>query len=278
MPSTTLAAHPAADARDGAALALEAPLPDLRDVACRLERVEVRYGAARPLRGVTIDLIDGETTCLVGMPGSGRSTLARIVAGIDDLTFGRLWVDGAEASRVAADACAARRRGTALLGGARDLIPNLTVRDHVELSLGLDGLGRAEAARRAALAIERAGLGGRGSAHVHRLTGDERARATIAIAIAAEPRLIVADDFGAGQDAPDAARERDLAVVERLAAACADTGSSVLLVSNDPEVAARADRVIALDEGAVYADAYGMTSAGAARLIHELAVFSVLRG
>lgn len=258
---------------------LAEPLPDLRDVACRLERVDVRYGADRALHEVTIDLIDGEITCVAGMPGSGRSTLARLVAGVDDLTFGRLWVDGDDASRVTSDdAIVLRRRQAALLGRRDSLIPTLTVLEHVELSLALDGLRPVDARRAADRALSRAGVAARSAVAAHRLSDQDRDRVLVAMAIAAEPRLVVADDFGAGQEAPDADRERDLQLVASLAAACAELGTSALLVSNDPEVAACCDRVVALDEGRLYADAYGMSPAGAARLIHELAVFSVLRG
>lgn len=253
-------------------------MPDLRDVACRLERIEVRYGTVRAIVGCTVDLIEGEFTAVIGIPGSGRSTLARIVAGVDEVTLGRMWVDGTDVARITDQANrAVRRREAAILGRIEHLSPHLTPRGHVRGSLALEGVRGPHAKTLATRALVRARIGRMAGVRVARLSYDARLRLTMALAIAASPALIVADDFGAGTLASSDRRRDDREVANALRGFCRESGASALVVTDDPVVAACADRVIVLDEGRVVTNRFAATTDEIADVLHGLATMAILR-
>ena len=200
---------------------------------------------ARVLRGATLEVARGTTTSLVGPSGSGKSTLLGIIAGLARPESGAVVFDGH-------DLCRLDDGGLARLRGARigvvlqtgNLIPFLTAVENVELALDLGRTPRPAAAATDLLA--EVGLSHRLDHLPRRLSGGETQRVAVAMALANEPDLLLADEVTGELDSSTAQQ-----VMAVISAASRDRGLSVLYVTHDADLAADAQHRLRLVDGCV---------------------------
>jgi putative ABC transport system ATP-binding protein len=215
----------------------------------RLEEVSKTYREGsvdrHVLRDVSLDLPRGEMTSLTGVSGSGKSTLISLLAGLLLPDAGRVLVDGEEITGlddVARARLRALRVGIVLQSG--NLIPFLTAQQNVELAMELGGRDRDEG--RAEGLLSELGMGDRLHHVPRRLSGGEAQRVAVAMALANHPDLLLADEVTGQLDSANAEQVMDV-IVE----AWRRRGLTVLFVTHDHELAARAERRLVLEGGEV---------------------------
>lgn len=196
------------------------------------------------LQGVSIALQRGEIVAVTGPSGSGKSTLLACLAGLDEPDGGSVSVDGTRISRRTEEE-RAKIRGAhiGMLFQQSNLVGHLSVADNVALAQRIsDGSSGNEWRSQV---LERCGIEHRASARPSQLSGGELARAGMAVALANDPPVILADEPTGELDSVTATRVLDL-LRER-----ADAGAAVLIVTHSPEVAATANREIRLLDGRI---------------------------
>jgi putative ABC transport system ATP-binding protein len=208
------------------------------------------------LRDITFELEPGRVLAITGPSGSGKSTLLGLLAGLDRPTRGRVFLDGRELGALGEDERARLRAETVgFVFQSFHLIPTLTARENVQVPLELRGEdGRA----RALELLQRVGLGDRGHHYPAQLSGGEQQRVAVARAFANRPKLLFADEPTGNLDAANGHN-----VVELLAELNRELGTTIVLVTHEPELAGRAHRVLRLRDGAVVEDAAAALSARA---------------
>lgn len=197
------------------------------------------------LHGVDLELARGETTSLTGVSGSGKSTLISLLAGLMLPDAGQIVFDGGDITGLDEAARArlrARRVGVVLQSG--NLIPFLTAVENVELAIELAGGDRP--AGRARELLSELGLADRLDHLPHRMSGGEAQRASVAMALANEPDLLLADEVTGELDSASA--EQVMGVIFD---AWRERGLTVLFVTHSPSLAAQAQRRLHLEEGQV---------------------------
>jgi putative ABC transport system ATP-binding protein len=195
------------------------------------------------LRGVSLTVARGEVVVVTGPSGSGKSTLLACLAGLDEPDGGQVRIDGELLShRPEGDRTLMRRRLVGVLRQSGNLVEHLSVLDNVRLVQSLRGRRRASATSAEDLLGE-VHLSGRGTAVPAELSGGELARAGLAVALAADPPLLLADEPTGELD-----RITERRVLELLAAAAA-RGTAVVVASHSPEVARAGNRVLRLTDG-----------------------------
>jgi ABC-type lipoprotein export system ATPase subunit len=213
----------------------------------RLEGVRKAFRRGREevvaLDGVDLTLGPGEFLALVGPSGSGKSTLLHLAGGLDRPDAGRVLLDERDLSTLSAgDRAQLRRRQVGFVFQFFHLIPTLTVAENVELPLVLDGKrntnGRVEEM------LERVGLSGRADHLPGELSGGEMQRTAIARALAAKPRLILADEPTGNLDSATGAEILDV-LCDQVDA----EGTALLMVTHDQGAASRAQRMLSLRDG-----------------------------
>jgi len=211
---------------------------------------EYRSGDAvvRALDTVSFDIPQGAYVAIVGASGSGKTTLLGLLAGLDLPTGGTVLLDGADLSRMTEDA-RARLRGekVGFVFQSFQLIPTLTAVENVAVPLELRG--EAGATQRAQHVLDRVGLTGRARHFPAQLSGGEQQRVAIARAFANRPRVLFADEPTGNLDATTGAR-----VIELLESLNRESGTTVIMVSHDAALAARAERTIRLADGRMLSD------------------------
>ncbi len=214
----------------------------VRDLVMRLQ------SGGHPLTvldGVTLEVTTGEVVAVTGPSGSGKSTLLGLIAGLDRPTAGSIALDGVEITRLPEDALARLRRDRiGFVFQAYHLIPTLTALENVAVPLEL--AGRIDALQRADALLGAVGLGERAHHYPAQLSGGEQQRVALARAVALRPRLLLADEPTGNLDSSTGA-----GVVDLLLALNREQGSTLLLVTHDPALAGRAERVVALRDGRI---------------------------
>ncbi len=202
------------------------------------------------LRGIDLRVERGETVALLGRSGSGKSTLLNIASGLARPDRGRVWIGGRELTALSErERTVLRRRGIGFVYQFFNLIDTLDALDNALLPLELDHrLGAAERERITDL-LEAVGLRERAHAMPDALSGGEQQRLALVRALAASPALVLADEPTGNLDARTGGLVLDL--LDRLVG---DAGHALLLVTHSRDVAARADRVVALDDGVIAAE------------------------
>jgi iron(III) transport system ATP-binding protein len=209
-----------------------------------LHDIHHAFGPKQVLRGVSLDVAPGEILCLLGPSGDGKTTLLRLVAGLEPLQHGRIALDGVTLAEPGRDMLPeARRVGFVFQDYA--LFPHLTVAENV--GFGLQRLPRAERDARVGEALERVRLGERGEAWPHQLSGGQQQRVALARALAPRPAALLLDEAFASLDARlrEQVRDDTLHVLQ-------EAGIPALIVTHDSEEAMfMADRIALMREGRV---------------------------
>ena len=199
------------------------------------------------LRGVTLTLHAGEFVVLLGRSGSGKSTLLNLLSGIDLASSGQVVVEGRDLATLSEQQrTLLRRERIGFIFQAFNLLPTLTVGENVRLPLELNRRERAGAEARARGLLERVGLQGREDSFPDRLSGGEQQRVAVARALAHSPPLLLADEPTGNLDEDTGRRVLDL-----LEGLTRQNGACALVVTHDPGLVSRADRVLVLEHGAL---------------------------
>jgi putative ABC transport system ATP-binding protein len=200
------------------------------------------------LRNVSFEIAQGAFVAIVGPSGSGKTTLLGLLAGLDTPTRGKVILDGHDLTTMSENE-RARLRGekVGFVFQSFQLIPTLTARENIQVPLELQGADGA--ADRAQELLERIGLAKRGHHFPMQLSGGEQQRVAIARAFANSPRILFADEPTGNLDANTGAR-----VFELLESLNSDSGSTIVLVTHDLNLAQRARRTIRLSDGEIVAD------------------------
>jgi putative ABC transport system ATP-binding protein len=223
------------------------PVIEVQDVerVYRLgEDVEVRA-----LAGVSLRIARGEFVAIMGSSGSGKSTLMHILGCLDAPTAGRYLLDGVDVRDISEDDLAdLRNRKIGFVFQSFNLVARTTALANVELPLAYAGLGRRERRVRAIAALAAVGMEDRAHHLPSELSGGQQQRAAVARAIVTDPSIVLADEPTGNLDSRST--EEILAVFARLNA----EGRTVVLITHEGDVAARARRVVRLGDGRVLSD------------------------
>jgi putative ABC transport system ATP-binding protein len=226
------------------------PIPlDTAPVLVRVRKLALSLpSAAGPvniLRGLDLDIAQGEALGLVGPSGSGKTSLLMLLAGLERASGGTIDLDGQAITAMDEDALARMRRSQiGIVFQAFHLIPTMTALENVAVPLEL--AGRRDASARAAMALDAVGLSQRLTHLPSRLSGGEQQRVAIARAFAPEPRLLLADEPTGNLD-----HATGQTVMDLLFALRARHGTTLMLITHDPILAARCDRQVRLVDGRV---------------------------
>ena len=209
---------------------------DLRLTLGGAESVEI-------LRGVDLQVAAGESVALLGASGSGKSSLMAVLAGLERATSGSVEVTGLDFTALDEDSLAVARRGRiGIVLQAFHLLPTMTARENVMVPLELQGADDARA--RAEAELDAVGLRHRLDHYPAQLSGGEQQRVAIARALAPRPSLVFADEPTGNLDAATGARVVDLLFERRRA-----TDASLVIITHDPALAQRCDRIVELADG-----------------------------
>jgi ABC-type lipoprotein export system ATPase subunit len=202
-------------------------------------------GLVRAVDSVDLDVAAGETVAVMGPSGCGKSTLLHLLGGLDRPSGGEVWLDGRRIDQLGEKALARiRRTAIGLVFQAFHLMDELTAVENVELPALLAGRPPRAARRQAAELLERVGLADRAGFLPVALSGGQRQRVAIARALSNEPLVVLADEPTGNLDS--AATVEVLRLFETLH----DAGQTLVVVTHDERIAATADRLISMRDGA----------------------------
>lgn len=200
-------------------------------------------GELKLLHDVSLSISAGESVAVVGASGAGKSTLLGLLAGLDTPTAGRVMVDGEDLFALDEDQRAQlRSEKVGFVFQAFQLLPNLTALENVMLPLEL--AGRRDAVDVADAVLQRVGLGARTGHYPKQLSGGEQQRVAIARAFAPKPKLLFADEPTGNLD-----RETGARIIDLLFELNAEQGTTLVLVTHDPNLARRCERQLELEDG-----------------------------
>ena len=218
------------------------PLIRLRDIHLTLNS---NAGPVDILRGIDLDVEAGEALGLIGPSGSGKSTLLMVIAGLEGVTEGGVTVAGEDLRAMNEDDLARFRSGNVgIVFQSFHLIPTMTALENVAVPLEFKGVADAFAQARGHL--ERVGLGHRLDHYPGQLSGGEQQRVAIARALSAGARLILADEPTGNLDQSTGAQ-----IIELLFDLQRDSNVTLVLVTHEPALAERCDRIAALKDGRI---------------------------
>jgi putative ABC transport system ATP-binding protein len=222
------------------------PVLDVRDITKVYGHGETEV---RALDGVSLEVTRGEYVAVMGPSGSGKSTLMNILGCLDVPTTGTCLLDGVDVGPLTDEQLTlARNRLIGFVFQAFSLIPRTSLVANVELPLAYSGMRAAERHRRALFALDLVGLADRADQEPDRLCGGQQQRVAIARALVTEPVLLLADEPTGNLDSR--AGEEVLTVFDDLHAA----GRTIVIVTHEDEIGARADRLVKLFDGRVVSD------------------------
>lgn len=210
----------------------------------RLENISRRFGGIQALDTVSLGIGKGQILCLVGQSGCGKSSLLRVISGVDRPDSGRIWLDGIEIASPSVHV-EPEARNIGFMFQDYALFPHLDVTGNI--LFGLRHLPREEARRRCAEIIERLGLGALAGRFMHMLSGGEQQRVALARALAPQPRLLLMDEPFSNLDRRLHAEIRDSTI-----ALLRDFNTTAVLVTHDPaEALSAGDRIALMHRGRI---------------------------
>ncbi|WP_419705718.1 ABC transporter ATP-binding protein [Promicromonospora sp. NFX87] len=204
-------------------------------------------GEVRALTSASLEVAAGELLVVRGPSGSGKTTLLNLLGGLDRPTSGSVWLGDSELTALGEKAVlTARRERIGYVFQSFGLVPVLSAAENVEVPLRLRRTAPAERAERVAAALDAVGLAGHAKQRPYELSGGQQQRVGIARALVADPELLLADEPTGQLDSGTAAVVMDL-----LARVVHERGVAAVVSTHDPELMARADRVVELHDGRV---------------------------
>jgi len=198
------------------------------------------------LRGVNLKVEKGDFLAILGPSGSGKSTLLNMIGALDKPTNGNVFIEGTDVSTLNDNSLADLRRKIGFVFQFFNLIPRLTARGNVELSMAISGLGKKERRKRAEELLETVGLKERMDHKPSELSGGERQRVAIARALAYNPNFLLMDEPTGNIDSKTA--YEIIGLVKRLNG---EKGVTVIVVTHDQNVASQAKRTVQMLDGLI---------------------------
>ena len=207
-----------------------------------------REAPTRILKGVNLSIARGESLAILGPSGSGKSSLMAILSGLERASGGEVRVAGVDYGPLEEDALARARRGrVGIVLQSFHLLPTMTAVENVAVPLELAGV--TDAFLRAASELEAVGLGHRLHHYPAQLSGGEQQRVAIARAVAPGPDIIFADEPTGNLDGATSG-----SIVELLFARRQSNGATLVIITHDPGLAERCDRIVEMRDGLIVAD------------------------
>jgi len=201
------------------------------------------------LRGVNLRVDVGDFLAILGPSGSGKSTLLNLIGALDKPTSGKLLIEGTEVSALNDNHLTDIRRRIGFVFQFFNLIPRLTARDNVELSLSIANVGKAERRKRAEQLLETVGLKERMKHKPAELSGGQQQRVAIARALANDPRFLLMDEPTGNIDSKTAHE-----VIELIRNLNEQKGVTIIMVTHDQNLSREAKRVVEVFDGMISSD------------------------
>jgi len=198
------------------------------------------------LRGINLKVEKGDFVAILGPSGSGKSTLLNMFGALDKPTAGRILIEGVDVSTLNDNQLADLRRNVGFVFQFFNLIPRLTARQNVELALSIAGVGKNERRKRAEELLESVGLRDRMDHRPGELSGGEQQRVAIARALANDPKFLIMDEPTGNIDSKTAAE-----IVELIKRLNEEQEATIILVTHDARMAAKAKRTVQMLDGAI---------------------------
>ncbi|NIU38679.1 ATP-binding cassette domain-containing protein [Candidatus Bathyarchaeota archaeon] len=198
------------------------------------------------LQGVNLKVQRGDFLAILGPSGSGKSTLLNMIGALDKPTSGKVFIEGVDASTLSDNALADLRQEIGFVFQFFNLIPRLTARGNVELTMTIPGLGRNRRRKRAEELLETVGLSDRMNHKPAELSGGERQRVAIARALANNPKFLLMDEPTGNIDSKTAKE-----IVELVKKLNRDKGVTIIVVTHDQQIARQTRRTVQMIDGLI---------------------------
>jgi len=212
------------------------------------------YSTLHVLRDIDLTIRQGEQIAVMGASGSGKSTLLHLLGGLDTPSGGHIRIDGKPIERLnAVQLGRLRNRALGFIYQFHHLLPEFTALENVAMPLLVRGVSSAKAADEAARMLDRVGLSGRLTHKPGELSGGERQRAAVARALVTRPVCVLADEPTGNLDRKNADQVYDLMLELNR-----EFSTSYLVVTHDPQIAERMDRIMVLNDGYIAENSSGI--------------------
>ncbi|MFQ5341342.1 MAG: ABC transporter ATP-binding protein, partial [Anaerolineae bacterium] len=228
----------------------------MTEAIIRVDNVHKSYlmgkEAVPALRGVSLDIEQGDFVCLMGPSGSGKTTLLNIIGGLDEPSRGHVIIDGENLVALSENELARLRlRKMGFVFQNYNLLANFTAEENVEAPMVLAKIGRRERKQRTLSLLEKVSIADRARHYPSELSGGQQQRVAIARALANNPLILIADEVTGDLDS-----ESGFAIM-RLLAQLNEEGMTIVFVTHDPRMAEFARRLIHIRDGKIWNDAEG---------------------